>query len=68
MNLISYDADTKKWFMKHPMEQTTIMRCRYCGLGYNPSLGHKCKKKINRGINWYRTNTKAGGIDENTNT
>ena len=36
------------------------MQCDYCNLYYRPSLGHKCKKRINRGINWYRTNTKAG--------
>lgn len=59
--MISYDAETQKWFKKQlPNQQTTVMQCDYCNLYYRPSLGHKCKKRINRGINLYRTNTKEG--------
>ena len=30
MDLISYDADTKKWFDRQlPNQQTTVMQCNY---------------------------------------
>ena len=41
-----FDDETKKWFAKHPLAQTTVMRCDDCGLYYKPILGHKCKKKV----------------------
>lgn len=63
--MIRYDDTTKKWLKKQlPNQQTTVMQYNYCHLYYKPSLGHKCAKKISRGINWYRTNTKAGGTND----
>ena len=62
--MIRYDDTTKKWLKKQlPNQQTTVMQCNYCHLYYKPSLGHKCAKKISRGISWYRTNTKAGDTE-----
>lgn len=40
-----YDEETKKWFKNHPYVITTVEFCEICNLFYNPSLGHKCKKR-----------------------
>ena len=42
---VKYDAETRKWFDKHPDAQTTAMCCEKCGLWYKPILGHKCKNR-----------------------
>lgn len=42
---IKFDSETKKWFQRHPLAQTTVMCCERCGLYYKPNLGHRCKKE-----------------------
>ena len=46
---VRFDYATEKWFKKNPMNQTTVMQCKECGLFYKPSLGHRCKKKNTKG-------------------
>lgn len=43
---IKFDSVSEKWFKEHRFAETTLMRCKDCGLYYKPSLGHKCKKKV----------------------
>jgi len=45
---MAYDKETKKWFDKHPLAQTTVMQCSKCGLWFKPILGHKCKKGVDK--------------------
>ena len=40
---VVFDAETRKWFDRHPDAQTTVCQCPRCCLFYKPSLGHKCK-------------------------
>ena len=40
----TYDSRTKKWFRSHPGAETTVARCKECGLYYKPILGHTCRK------------------------
>ena len=46
MNKIKFDKQTKKWFAKNFLGQTTVMKCEKCGLFFKPSLGHKCKGEV----------------------
>lgn len=38
---VEMDLETVKWFKNHIGAQTTVSRCKRCGLYYKPSLGHK---------------------------
>ena len=40
-----FDAETRKWFVRHIGAETTVQQCEKCGLYYKPILGHKCKAK-----------------------
>lgn len=40
----TYDSRTEKWFRSHPGAETTVARCKECGLYYKPILGHTCRK------------------------
>lgn len=37
------DPCTAAWIDQHVGVQTTMVKCKKCGLYYKPSLGHKCK-------------------------
>ena len=40
-----FDAETRKWFVRNPWAETTVVKCEKCGLAYKPILGHKCRRK-----------------------
>lgn len=40
-----YDSRTGKWFRSHPGAETTVVKCKECGLYYKPILGHTCRKR-----------------------
>ena len=45
---VKYDKETKKWLSQHPDVETTVWKCKYCGLYFKPTLGHTCKEESRR--------------------
>lgn len=37
-----FDGPTRRWLSAHPLQETTVARCKVCGLFYKPTLGHNC--------------------------
>lgn len=40
---VDCDPRTAAWIDQHVGVQTTMVKCKKCGLYYKASLGHKCK-------------------------
>ena len=43
-----FDPVTADWIDAHVGVQTTVCKCKRCGLYYKPELGHKCRKEGER--------------------
>ena len=42
---VDCDPQTAEWIDQHVGVQTTLDKCKNCGLYYKPTLGHKCKMR-----------------------